>query len=186
LLRIINLLLLTSIIISFGYKTTNASKKHHFAVGIIVGPHSQLISYSMVTTLHNKIIGSQPMNEQRFMYYIMGNWPCIANPNKENLLEKNGVDSCFLTMNYANKINGYYVKPFRNLWRIRYKAHPLSHDAPKGWSQEYYKPSQRQSKYIYDNYGVANIKTNVFYGDSLYKILRDIQNPDWITLYSNL
>jgi hypothetical protein len=89
-------------------------------------------------------------------------------------------------MNYSNKINGYYVKPFKNLWRIRYKTHPTSYDAPNGWSQEYYKPSQRQSKYIYDTYGVTNVKTQFFYGDSLYKVLRDIQNPDWISLYQNL
>jgi len=151
-----------------------------------MGPNSQLLTYSMITTLNNKIISSQPMNEQRFMYYILGNWPCIANPKRENLLEKNGIDSCFLTMNYSNKINGYYAKPFKNLWRIRYKIHPISYNAPEGWSQEYYKPSQKQSKYIYNSYGVPNVKTNVFYGDSLFKILRDIQNPDWITLYSNL
>lgn len=185
-LRLFNFFLLFFVIISFGYKTNNASKKHHFAVGIIMGPNSQLLTYSMVTTLNKKIIGSQPMTEQRFMYYIMGNWPCIANPKRENLLEKNGVDSCFLTVNYSNKINGYIIPPFKNLWRVRYKLHPLSHKAPKGWSQEYYKPSQRQAKYIYDTYGVANVKTNVFFGDSLYKILKDIQNPDWVTLYSEL
>jgi hypothetical protein len=186
LLRLINLFLLIFIIISFGYRESNASKKHHFAVGIIMGPNSQILSYSMITTLNDKIIGSQPMTEQRFMYYMLGNWPCVANPKRENLLEKNGIDSCFLTMSYANKINGYYAKPFNDLWRVRYKIHPTSYDAPAGWSNEYYKPSQKQSKYINDTYGVPNVKTSVFYGDSLYKILRDIQNPDWVTLYSNL
>jgi len=186
LLRLINILILTFIIISFDYNVTNTSQKHHFAVGIIMGPNSQILTYSMVTTLNNKVISSQPMREQRFMYYIMGNWPCKANPERENLLEKNGIDSCFLTMNYSNKINGYYAKPFHNLWRIRYKLHPISYDAPAGWSKGFYKPSQPQSKYIYDNYGVTNVKTQVFYGDSLYKILKDIQNPDWVTLYRNL
>jgi len=186
LLRLINILILTFIIISFDYIPINSAKKSYFAVGIIMGPNSQILTYAMVTTLNNKIISSQPMRKQRFMYYILGNWPCSANLNRENLLETNGIDSCFLTRNYSNKINGYYAKPFNNLWKIRYKVHPISYDASSGWSKEYYKPSPKQAQFIYKNYGVTNVKTQFFYGDSLFKILRDIQNPDWITLYRNL
>ena len=185
-LRLINILIFVFAIHTLGNCQADYSKKHFFAVGIFVGAHSQLITYAIITKSGGHVIGSQILREQRFMYYIMGYWPTTANPNKVNLLEQNGVDSCFLTANYSNKINGYYIKPFYNLWKIRYKIHPVAYDVSSGWSQEYYKPSPAQAKFLNQSYGLRDIKTQYIYGDSLYKLLRDIQNPDWIIRYSTL
>lgn len=185
-LRLINILIFVFAFHSYGYCNTDYSKKYYFAVGIFVGAHSQLMTYAIITKSGDRIIGSQIIREQRFMYNIMGYWPTPANPNRINLLEENGVDSCFLTVNYSDKINGYYIKPFHNLWKIRYKIHPIAYDVGNGWSQGYYKPSQAQAMFLNENYGVQNIKTQYIYGDSLYKLLRDIQNPDWIDMYSTL
>ncbi len=184
--RIFNILLTIFTLSTTAYGGMDYSKKYYFAVGIFTGAHSQLITYALITKSGNKIIGSQIIREQRFMYYLMGYWPTPANPNRSNLLAEHGVDSCFLTKNYANKINGYYTKPFYNLWKVRYKIHPIKHDYENGYSQGYYKPSGAQAKYIYQTYGVKDLKTEYIYGDSLYKLLRDIQNPGWISMYSAL
>lgn len=185
-LRLITILLFVFTCSFNGYTQTDYSKKYYFAVGIFVGAHSQIMTYAIITESGGRIIGSQIVREQRFMYNIMGYWPTPANPKRENLLEKNGVDSCFLTVNYSNKINGYYIKPFHSLWKIRYKIHPIAYDTGNGWSQEYYKPSPAQARFLDENYGVQNIKTQYIYGDSLYKLLRDVQNPDWVIRYSTL
>jgi hypothetical protein len=161
-------------------------KKQHFAVGIFVSANSQLITYAIVTEINGKIIGTQILREQRFFYYIMGYWPTAANPTKENLLEKNGIDSCFLVKNYSNKINGYFVKPFYNLWKLRYKSHPIAYDIEDGWSNGYYKPSAKQAYLLDTAYNVPNVKLNMFMGDNLFKLLRDMQRPEWIDLYSSL
>ena len=185
-LKLISILIFIFAINTKSYSQVDYSKKYYFAVGLFVGAHSQLMTFAIITKSGGQIIGSQIVPEQRFMYNIMGYWPTQANPERINLLEKNGVDSCFLTVNYSNKINGYYIKPFLNLWKIRYKIHPIAYDTDNGWSQEHYKPSPAQARFLDKNYGVQNIKTQYIYGDSLYKLLRDVQKPDWIIMYSTL
>lgn len=185
-LRIINILIFLIAFHINSHAQTNYARQYHFAVGLFVGAHSKLLTYAIVTTSGGKVVGAQILREQSFMYYIMGYWPSKANPNRVNLLEENGVDSCFLLKNYSNKIDGYFVKPFYDLWKIKYKIHPINYDAENGWSQEYYKPSPVQAKYLYQHYGVPNVNTSYIYGDSLYKLLRDIQKPDWPIMYQAL
>ena len=165
---------------------TQYGKKYHYAIGVIPSANSKLLSFAILTEMDGKIIGSQIIREQSFMYSIMGYWPNKANPNRENLFEKHGVDSCYLYKNYTNKISGFYAKPVSQMWKLRYNQHPFLYDIENGWSQEKYKPSPAQCKYLYENYGVANIKTDYFYGDSLFKILRDIQDPAWVSMYATL
>lgn len=164
----------------------NYGKKYHFAIGIFFSANSQLITYAVITEINGVFVGTQILNKQRFMYYILGHWPTPANPQRKNLLEAHGIDSCFLTVNYSNKINGYYAKPFHDLWKLRYNTHPISYDLPSGWSQDTYKPSMAQTNFLYQNYGVKNIKLDYFYGDSLYKLLHDMQKPEWVLTYSTV
>ena len=159
-----------------------SGKRNYFAVGLFASAHSSLITYAMVTFRDGAFAGAVIMSEARFMYEAMGYYPSIANLNKENLFEKYGVDSCFLLKNDLNKISGYYCKPFLELWKIRFFTHPSVYDSD-GWSQGQYKPSRWQREYLYKEYGVTNVLLDYFYGDSLFKILRDVQSPDWIYNY---
>lgn len=154
----------------------------YFAVGLFTSAHSQLLTYAIVTFRDGVCTGAQVLSEQQFMYQAMGYYPSLANPEKINLFEKNGVDSCFLLHNDLNKICGYYAKPFTLLWKLRFYEHPMLFDSP-GWSQGQYKPSKYQMKILTEEYGVGNVLTDYFYGDSLYKILRDVQDAAWIESY---
>ena len=163
-------------------KAQTTGKKNYFAVGLFASAQSSMITYAVVTYRDDVFIGAQVMTEQRFMYEIMGYYPSIATINRENLLQKNEVDSCFLIENEARKIVGYYAKPFADLWRIRFFTHPMQYDQD-GWSQGEFKPSRWQREYLGKEYGVNNVLMEYFYGDNLYKLLRDVQNPDWIFNY---
>jgi len=147
---------------------------------------SQMLSFAIVTTMGDKILSVNQLSEQRFMFTIMGYWPSHANPNHLNLLAENNVDSCYLITNYANKIDNYYAKPFHDLWRVRYKEHPIKYDLGQGWSQKYYIPSPIQSVYLKKNYKVGDIKTQYFYGESMYELLRNVQDTNWVDIYKNL
>lgn len=177
--RIIILLL---ILISVNATGQATGKKNYFAVGLFASAQSSLITYAMVSYRDGVFIGAQILTEQRFMYEIMGYYPSIANINKENLLQKNEVDSCFLIENESRKIVGYFAKPFANLWKIRFFTHPMQYDND-GWSQGEFKPSRWQREYLGKEYGVNNVLIEYFYGENLYKLLRDVQNPEWISNY---
>ncbi|MBL7898703.1 MAG: hypothetical protein JNJ99_09225 [Crocinitomicaceae bacterium] len=177
--------LLTIILISFYIPFSVAQttgKKNYFAVGLFAGAHSSMITYAVVSYRDGQFLGAQVLTEQQFMYQALGYYPSIANINKENLFAKNGVDSCFLIKNDLNKIVGYYNKPFWDLWKIRFYENPIQFDM-RGWSQGQYKPSIYQMKILKESYGVNNVLTDYFYGDTLYKLLRDVQNPVWVESY---
>src|SRR5690606_21447776 len=117
-----------------------------------------------------------------FIYGALGHWPSPANRERENMFLKHGVDSCFLLYNELNKIAGYYAKPFDLLWKIRFYEHPFEFDQP-GWSQGQFWPSLYQKDFLRREYGLNNIQTDYLYGDSLFKLLRDVQNSAWIQEY---
>jgi hypothetical protein len=157
-------------------------KKIYFAIGLFTSGHSQMVTYAFISTTNGSVLGAEIVRKERFIYSALGYWPSSANPKKEDLFLKHNVDSVFLVVNESNKVIGYYEKPFEELWKIRFKEHPYQYDE-YGWSQGLYTPSLGQQLYIKKEYGVHNILTQYIYGDSLFKLLRDVQNPGWVSAY---
>ena len=156
--------------------------EYHFAIGLFTSGHSQMITYAFIRVFDGNIMAAEIVRKDRFIYTGLGHWPHAANPNRENLFEKHGVDSVFLLKNDLGKVVGYYAKPFEHLWKIRFYEHPYDYDSP-GWSQGQYSPSLPQKDFLRKRYGVENIFTEYIYGDSLFKLLRDVQDPGWISQY---
>ena len=164
----------------------HAQKRSYFAVGILSGANSTVVTYAIVTKIGDQFLGTQLLDEQYFMYFALGHWPSKANARRENLFEKYKVPNCGLEYNASGKVVGYSNTPFQELWKIKYKAHPQRRDAAEGWSQDYYKPSAAQARYLHKTYNVLNINTHYFIGDYLFQLLRDVQDPDWIAMYRSL
>lgn len=172
-------------LLSFSYVNfaqTTGQKKTVFGIGLFTSAHSSLITYAILTLRDSTVTNALVVSEEQFMYQAMGYYPSLANIKKENLFIKNGVDSCFLVVNELDKVIGYYAKPFCDLWKIRFYEHPMQFDM-KGWSQGRIKPSAYQIKFLYELYGVNNVLTQYFYGDNLFKLLRDVQDPAWVNSY---
>lgn len=175
------------VFVAFSIQNNSYSQtRNYFAVGLITGANSSVTTYAIVSMSGNKFLGAQIIDEQFFMFYALGHWPCKANPKRENLFKKNGIENCHLLYNNSGKVNGYYLGPLEELWRIKYKSHPQKRDQSEGWSNDYYKPTSGQAKYLFKKYGVINVNTNYFIGEQLFKLLKDIQNPEWITNYSSI
>ena len=156
--------------------------KTYFAIGLFTGAHSNMITFAFVKTTNGKFSGAEIVRKDRFVYTALGHWPHAANLSRENLFQKYGVDSCFLLTNESNKVMGYYAPVLEQLWKIRFYEHPYDYDQ-LGWSQGQYKPSIYQKEFLKKEYGVQNILTDYIYGDSLFKLLRDVQNPGWVSMY---
>lgn len=160
----------------------NQGKRTVFAIGLFTGSHSSVPTYAFITFSGNSVVGSEVIREQRFMYSALGHWPSPANPDRVNLFEEYNVDSCFLLVDEDQRVNGYYCKPFADLWKIRFYESPYEYDT-RGWSQGQYKPSRFQMEFLQKEYGVSNVLTDYFYGDSLFKLLRDVQSDVWVNKY---
>ena len=181
-LRLFNIIITFLILTSVSSYGQQNQKKTYFAIGLFTGAHSSLVTYAFVTYYGDKFVGSEVVRKDRFMYSIMGYWPCKANPDKINLLEAYGVDSCFLIENQFGKISGYYSPIFEELWKIRFYEHPMIWDT-RGWSQGQYIPSRFQKDFLYEHYGIRNILTEYIYGETMFQLLRDMQNPKWVLEY---
>lgn len=169
--------------LSSGAVFANTGKKTHLAVGLFFGAHSSTLTYAFVSTRNGQIIGAQVVREEMFMYSALGHWPSFVNPARENLFEKYGIDSCFLIKDEYGKVVNYYCKPFKELWKVRYKEHPMQYDL-NGWGKGQYKPSVKQLEYLKAEYGIHNLLTEYIYGDSLFKLLRNVQDKTWVSAYS--
>ncbi|MCB9223062.1 MAG: hypothetical protein R2780_07600 [Crocinitomicaceae bacterium] len=157
-------------------------KKVYFAIGLFTSNHSQMVTYAFITTVNGSVSGAEIIRKDRFIYSALGYWPSDANPEKIDLFAKHNVDSVLLVVNENNKVIGYYEKPFETLWMIRFKENPYKYDE-FGWSQGTYRPSDSQQAFLRHEYGVNNILTDYIYGDSLFKLLRDVQSPGWVSAY---
>ena len=157
-------------------------RKTYFGIGLFTSANSSLITFAYIYTTNGKVTGAEVIRRDRFVYTALGHWPHPANLDRENLFEKFGVDSVFLLKSESNKILGYYAPVFEQLWKIKFYEHPFEFDTP-GWSQGQYKPSLYQKEFLKKEYGIDNILSEYIYGDSLFKLLRDVQNPLWIEQY---
>lgn len=163
-------------------KGQNHLQQSHFAIGFFTSAHSQLITYAFVKTINGKVIGAEVVSQDRFIHTALGHWPHPVNNDREDYFAKYNIDSCFLVRNESNKIIGYYAPIFDQLWKIRFYEHPYQYDQ-MGWSKGQYKPSAAQSQFLRETYGLDNFLTDYIYGDSLFKLLKDIQTPGWISQY---
>lgn len=157
-------------------------KKVYFAIGLFTSAHSSMITYAFVTMMGDRFVSAEVVRKDRFMYAAFGHWPSPANLKRENLFEKYNVDSCYL-IKEGSKVKGYYAYPFDQLWKIRFFENPYEYDQ-KGWSQGQYSPSVAQKQFLKKEYGINNILTQYIYGDTLFKLLRNVQSPAWIIEYS--
>lgn len=174
--------LFCSMSLSFKSISQNHLQQSHFAIGFFTSAHSQLITYAFVKTINGKVIGAEVVSQDRFIHTALGHWPHPVNNKREDIFVKNNIDSCFLLRSESNKVIGYYAPIFDHLWKIRFYEHPYQYDQ-MGWSKGQYKPSAAQSQFLRETYGLNNFLSDYIYGDSLFKLLRDVQSPGWVSLY---
>ena len=70
-----------------------------------------------------------------------------------------------------------------SLWKLRYSDYPFRNNTDRGWSNELYKPSSNQAKFLYKNYGIYDIDFNYFIDSNFWQILKDVQDENWINRY---
>ncbi len=129
---------------------------------------------------HHKIL-----TQNEFVQFASGNWPSIYNPRRINLFENNELSCGIFTDSFSHKQTTFCF-PADSLWKIRYASYPFRNSSEEGWSNNLMKPSTKQQLFLYHNYGIKNIDGDYFMDTSFWKLLRDVQNPQWITNYKSL
>ncbi len=123
--------------------------------------------------------------EDEFVKYASGYWPSIYNPERENLFAKEEL-SCGVIIDSINRKQYPYCSPMDSLWKIRFRDYPWQGRQEPGWSNKNYRPSSGQEKYLYKEFGIYNIDRDFFIDTNFWKLLRSVNDKEWINHYKNL
>jgi hypothetical protein len=159
----------------------------HSAFGVKISFQSTGILTSYIAYIDNGRTQShvKQITETEFIKIASGHWPSIYNPTRRNFFVENNFDCGVLKDSFTLKEYTYCV-PLDSLWKLHFEKHPLDVTKGNGWSNKQFNPSLKQEFFLYQNYGVAHIDANYFLDSNLWKILKDVQNPEWIANYKCL
>ena len=79
-----------------------------------------------------------------------------------------------------------YCVPCDSLWKLRFARYPFNTVNGIGWSNENYRPSDLQEKYLFEEYDVRNIDADYFLDSNFWKILSDVQDRQWVLNYRGI
>ena len=123
-----------------------------------------------------------------FLLQAMGKQTSAVTFENIDLFAAYNLSDCFYKY---DSISDNYSECFtlEDLWTLRYSRNPICPvgciPSPgmkiDGWSQGKFHPSWPQIQ-ILQEYGVIQ-DSDFFYGENMFKLFQDVENPDWIDKY---
>jgi len=178
-----------ALIVLIGFSASSRTERlpalqHHFAISLSPGANTALFTAAVVSESGGKIVRSRPVAARNFMLQISGNEYSLANPDGINLIKEKGIESCEVWLDSLSRQYRYNCNPVKNIWRLRYDSYPVLNDAMNdkvGWSNKKYTPSDGQMA-ILGGYGLKSVN-GFIYGDNLFRLFKDMNNPSWVATY---
>ena len=185
--------IITLVIFSIsGFSQTNFGtddSKNYYTFGVRIIPNGASIGqFYMIYAPNDEIQDIYPISKDDFIRGMIGDkyYRTKANPNKENLLTKNGINS-WQTINDLWKLR-YFKYPYCvncDSLAANYKADSTGNPPEfMGWtnnSSNPYMPAAGQMN-ILRSYGLASINQYI-YGENLFRLLKDMENSNWVSAY---
>lgn len=142
----------------------------YFGISLITS-YSGFVKYGFIKIHEDGKEEITWLTKDNFIRQATGQQPSKANPEKENLLEK------------------YLIRweTFDEIWKLRYQEFPYhtNETKPPGWAGKMFVPSDAQWAFLKKNYGYEAL-SQFLYGENMWKLLQDMQDPDWVAQYSSL
>ncbi len=186
----------------------NGTSVYTFGIRLVTTPNS-VGQYFLILTNGKKIERTTPISRIRFIRQAMGIEESVANPTKRNLFVKYNVYDSVKIMSeviasinpkpddeklynykkrtrFNNRIEFLAKNTTGQLWKLRYASYPYMSSASDttGWTMNYanpYMPTKAQMQ-ILKGYGLETINGYI-YGENLFRLLKDIQNKQWVEAY---
>jgi hypothetical protein len=164
--------------------------KSHLAISINPNCNSQYVSYAIITESNGKVVKTRFISGSEFIRIGMGKQPSKANNSGENIFKKFQIKDCLYKYDSSQCLKTPDLKLF-DLWALRYNRNPFCPPdctpakdmLVDGFGQYKFRPSWPQIQ-ILQRYGITYIN-DFFYGENLFQLLADFQNPEWRNNYLN-
>jgi len=144
--------------------------KYYFGYNLVDNGSGELVHFGIIRISPDGSTKVTYMDKINFFLQAAGEQESVANPDKINYWK-------------THKVNAKIV---RELWKLKYAEYP--YDRPndnKGWAGLTYSASPSQLRFL-RKYGFKRSITDFIYGEKCFKLLYDLQNPQWQNNYSNL
>lgn len=156
-----------------------------FALSLSPSTDGQLFCLFLVKEKEGQVVESRPITREGFIRQAQGRTFSPANPDAEDLFRKYGVKQCTLPPDSAAMGFLTDCSTLDDLWKLRYWEYPLqvesSQRMAKGWSEKPLVPSKRQKELLL-GYGMR-FPTDLVVGAEMFRLLKDMGNPDWVVQY---
>jgi hypothetical protein len=161
--------------------------EYYFGFSLSTGAHSALYSCFTVKVFKGEVIGVEGLTGESFIKQATGITESRANPDSIDFFEEYRVTSCMKMKDPETGRIRRPCDPFGQLWKLRYSKFPFHSreaiDRGEGWSKNEFKPSPGQLAILSD-YGITHT-TGMCYGESAFRLLRDINDPLWVQKYQS-
>jgi len=133
---------------------------------------SSAIQFALLYIPNGEIEEITIISSATFIAYAKGMTKCKANPDKEDFVEKNGIEN---------------EDVLKDIWKLRYKDYPFKVQYmtdSAGWSTNDSfpsLPSVEQFKLL-NNFGIYKI-SDFAYGDNAFGLLKSLENETWVSKY---
>ncbi len=156
-----------------------------FGVCISYQATGQVTTFMACMKEGNRYYSRRNLSDIEFVKYASGFWPSVYNPSRENLFEKEGL-SCGVITDSITRKQYPYCSPIDSLWKIRFSDFPFQGKHEPGWSGKNFRPSSGQEKYLHEEFAIYNIDRDFFIDTNFWKLMRSVNDPEWINYYKNL
>ncbi|RKX18096.1 MAG: hypothetical protein DRP35_09810 [Candidatus Zixiibacteriota bacterium] len=147
-------------------------------------------NFYFAITLTPTVTGRRMYNTAIVLKSLQGKWIATYLTKTNFLFQITGQQDSKANPNHINYMKEYQIfwQTLDQLWKLKYSEYPYDrrhNQDTKGWAKMKYSPSPEQLRYLQQNYGIKNI-TDFIYGKNLFRLLKDMQDPGWVSNYMNM
>lgn len=160
---------------------------------LMPGPSAELVTYKKIRIVPGPVPRFEQSNITRheFLSIALGIIESDANPTKENLFLKYEIKECFYQLDTIHNKMKYdfavQCPVVDDLWRLRWGEYPYlrrngQEDPGPGWANDPLGVSEGQFN-ILKKYGMVISYSDPIYGENAFRLLHDMQDPAWQSIY---
>lgn len=159
---------------------------YYLGFNLMPSANSGLVNYVIIYAPEGKIQTVTTINKNLFFFHMTGKIQSQANPKNENFFIKYELGGCGIFKDSIFNKTTFNCNLIDDLWKLRYQEYPYalkqgSEFEKNGWAKTPMAPSHGQMQ-ILRKYGITNLD-DYFFGENAMRLLRDMQDPAWITVY---
>ncbi len=176
--------------------------KEYLGFSLMPGANSTAVSFHIIKKWDDPKLPLEAVNitQREFTAIASGMIKHNANPKGENLFATHGLIDCGYfndtVINMRFYESGMRCNTVNDIWRLRWAEWPYYIASPRnsnpntltpfgpgpGWARKPLQPSEGQLE-ILKTYGMTDPMVDAVWGADAFRLLKDMQDPAWVTTY---